>query len=202
MSYSVIFTGSIEPEKRIRTLDDIRSYYRGGEYISEVSLLLEGLKEKLLLYPPAEQAIILMDVDETALNSFEFISGTDFDFYPHLWEEWMLEGRIPANEPVLQFYKEMTGKGYRFIFLTGRMHVFRDATERNLLAAGYGSYVRLITRETEDDGLEPAVFKTRIRKSLSDEGFRILANIGDQESDIEGGLAEHPLRLPNFLYQI
>lgn len=202
MSYSVVFTGSIEPEKRIRTLDDIRAYYREGEYISAVALLLAGLKEKLIQNPRGENDVILMDVDETALNSFEFISGTDFDFYPHLWEEWMLGGKIPANEPVLQFYQEMITAGFSFIFLTGRMHNFRRATENNLKAAGYHTFNRLITRREEEDGLEPAVYKTKVRQSLTDEGYRILANIGDQESDIQGGLALFPLQLPNFLYQI
>lgn len=202
MSYTVTFTGSIEPEKRIRTLDDIRVYYRDGEYISAVTELLSELKEKLSQHRPGKNHVILMDVDETALNSFEFISGTDFDFYPRLWEEWMLEGRIPANEPVLQFYRELSAAGFSFMFLTGRMHVFREATEKNLKAAGYLAYDRLITRVEGEDGLEPSVFKTRVRQSLTDEGYRILANIGDQESDIAGGLALYPLRLPNFLYQI
>jgi len=198
----VVFTGSIEPEKRIRTLDDIRTYYRNGEYSNEVKVQLDKLKEKLKSHPAGEKDIILMDVDETALNSFEFISGTDFDFYPHLWENWMLKGEIPSNEPVLQFYREMSAAGFSFMFLTGRMHIFREATEKNLKAEGFWPYLRLITRLEEEDGLEPAVFKTRVRQSLTDEGYRILANVGDQESDIEGGLALFPLRLPNFLYQI
>ncbi len=51
-------------------------------------------------------------------------------------------------------------------------------------------------------GGSAATFKAPARKKLEDEGYKILVNIGDQESDLNGGFAENALKLPNPFYYI
>jgi hypothetical protein len=41
-----------------------------------------------------------------------------------------------------------------------------------------------------------------VRQRLSEEGYRILVNIGDQESDLAGGYAEFAVKLPNYIYSV
>jgi HAD superfamily, subfamily IIIB (Acid phosphatase) len=45
-------------------------------------------------------------------------------------------------------------------------------------------------------------FKARQRRSLARRGFTIVANVGDQRSDLDGGWAQRTFKLPNPMYVI
>jgi acid phosphatase len=85
------------------------------------------------------------------------------------------------------------------IFLTGRSEPYRAMTENNLRLAGYTGYERYIGRPLDSPGTY-ARFKAGIRESLIAEGWIIIANLGDQGSDLAGGHAEKAFRLPNPFY--
>ena len=61
----------------------------------------------------------------------------------------------------------------------------------------------LITRPDEDIGTIQN-FKIQARKALLDEGYNIIANIGDQQSDLDGGypVVDCQFKLPNPFYLI
>jgi hypothetical protein len=44
-------------------------------------------------------------------------------------------------------------------------------------------------------------FKTETRRRLQAEGRVIIANLGDQDSDLAGGFAERTFKLPGPFYQ-
>ena len=75
----------------------------------------------------------------------------------------------------------------------------RIGTEENLRAIGCGDYVMLIckadaAKETTEQ------FKTAARAKLEAGGHVIIANLGDQDSDLVGGHAEKIFKLPNPFY--
>jgi hypothetical protein len=43
-------------------------------------------------------------------------------------------------------------------------------------------------------------YKTAARRALYREGYTIVANLGDQESDLRGGYAERTFKVPDPLY--
>ncbi|MGH2992263.1 MAG: HAD family acid phosphatase [Solirubrobacterales bacterium] len=45
-------------------------------------------------------------------------------------------------------------------------------------------------------------FKSGERERIEDEGFTILVNVGDQDSDLNGGHAKRAFKLPNPMYFI
>jgi hypothetical protein len=45
-------------------------------------------------------------------------------------------------------------------------------------------------------------FKSGQRAALEAQGYRIVANVGDQESDLAGGHADRSFKLPNPFYFI
>jgi acid phosphatase len=47
-----------------------------------------------------------------------------------------------------------------------------------------------------------AEFKSPVRASIERSGYTIIANMGDQPSDLEGGHAERSFLLPNPFYRI
>ena len=49
-----------------------------------------------------------------------------------------------------------------------------------------------------DPSLVP--YKSGARKAIEQRGFTILANVGDQQSDLAGGYSERTYKLPNPIY--
>jgi HAD superfamily, subfamily IIIB (Acid phosphatase) len=47
-----------------------------------------------------------------------------------------------------------------------------------------------------------AEFKAPLRAKIAAMGYTIIANVGDQFSDLEGGFAERTFKLPNSFYYI
>ena len=94
-------------------------------------------------------------------------------------------------------------------FVTGRHedtnkkddHSVHDATVENLHKAGYSDWTDLFLKPAEDkESIQQ--FKTAKRKQITEMGYTIIANVGDQYSDLRGGYAERVFKLPNPFYFI
>ena len=75
-----------------------------------------------------------------------------------------------------------------------------EKTELNLHQAGYTGYTDIYLPNASELSLSSAEYKTKIRQQLTDEGYDIILNIGDQDSDFAGGYADHIDKIPNYLY--
>jgi acid phosphatase len=86
------------------------------------------------------------------------------------------------------------------IFITGRPEAQRAATERNLRDVGYATWSKIFFMPTEDPTLTVTGFKTDVRRKLTQARYEIIANVGDQNSDLANGYAERTFKLPNPFY--
>ena len=93
-------------------------------------------------------------------------------------------------------------------FVTGRYQE-NDAqtwTEKNLSNAGYRGWDGLYLRDPATRGRPVSEHKIKARKDIESRGFTIIANVGDQESDLAGDLtgnhAERTFKVPNPFYFI
>jgi predicted secreted acid phosphatase len=125
----------------------------------------------------------------------------DFGDTPEAWAAFVAKGDAPVIEPVREVYRTARRLGVAVIFITSRKEKDRTGTEKNLRAAGVGEYERLIL-QPDDSKDTSARFKTAARAKLAAEGYVIIANIGDQESDLSGGFAERTFKLPDPFYVI
>lgn len=87
------------------------------------------------------------------------------------------------------------------VFLTGRGHDERDVTAKDLEAAGYRDWTKLIVRNRFSPALADD-YKAGERKKLERDGYKIVVNIGDPCSDLAGGHALKTFKLPNPFYYI
>jgi len=83
--------------------------------------------------------------------------------------------------------------------LTGRRERDRAGTVANLKAAGYAVYAGLCLKDDNSHETTGA-FKLAWRRKLAAEGYTLIANIGDQDSDFAGGGAEKDFKLPDPFY--
>jgi predicted secreted acid phosphatase len=156
---------------------------------------------------------LVLDIDETALSNWEIIKLDDFGRpingpcdpalnAPCGWAAWDQLGRDPAIMPTLQVFQQARALNVAVFFITGRPESQRAATERNLAAAGYSGYVTLYMVPDGAHFASAADFKAPVRAKIERAGYTIIANIGDQPSDLQGGHAEKKFLLPDPFYRV
>jgi predicted secreted acid phosphatase len=163
---------------------------------------------------------VILDIDETVRSNwpnrvsdvFGFIDNGRCDDLPDGpcgFNAWILKSEATAFPSALKFFNAVKDKGVAIIFITSRRDKQRQATLWNLDRAGYEGWTKLITRPDRDDFPTAKAFKTAARAKIeTDEKYTLIANIGDQMSDIEqqtginAGKAECSFKLPNPFYFI
>ncbi|MFL9654925.1 HAD family acid phosphatase [Streptomyces sp. PB17] len=141
---------------------------------------LPYLKERIADTAPGEKQAIVLDIDNTSLE-------TDFGFsYPQ-----------PANRPVLEAAEYAQEHGVALFFVTARPGIIEAPTEWNLAHAGYESS-GLHVRGFLDLFKDVAEYKTEQRAEIEAKGYTIIANIGNSATDLSGGHAEKTFKLPDY----
>ena len=199
--------------------------YRCTDYIKDIAAVLDGARQWVeQRAPQTEKPAIVFDIDETSLSNWEAIYHNHFAFAAsgpcdlaarHTLcgnRAWELSARAVALSPTLEFYrfaktlKSKTSDGVAIFFLTGRYDdpAERTATANNLRQVGYETWDKLILRPRSSHG-PVSIYKSGERKQI-EEHYRIIANIGDQYSDLIGDpnddYAERCFKLPNPFYFI
>ena len=145
---------------------------------------------------------IVFDIDETSLSNYDHLAASGFADAGTALATSLFEADSPAIEATRRVYQTALDERLSVFFITGRPGTIpevRTATEENLRAGGYPTYEELILRETTEPTIE---YKSGAREGIEDDGFDIVANLGDQESDLIGGGADRAFKLPNPFYFI
>jgi predicted secreted acid phosphatase len=190
------------------------AYHESGAYERDVELVARQAAEWIAERAPAvRRPALVLDIDDTALSNWEVIVRDNFgrpiggpcDLAldgPCGWAAWDQLGRDPAIVPTLQVFQKARALGVTVFFITGRPENQRAATERNLAAAGYAGYEKLYAVPDGANFASATDFKAPVRAEIEQAGFTIIANMGDQPSDLFGGHAERMFLLPNPFYRV
>jgi acid phosphatase len=108
-------------------------------------------------------------------------------------------GQSKALPPTLALVSRARALGVGVFFISARPHALQGITEQNLREQGYAWEDVVVLPEGASFG-SAVEFKAPERKKVSERGFTILVNMGDQESDLKGGYAERTFKLPNPVY--
>jgi len=182
----------------------LRAYVASGNYakdVAEVALAANKYLVKRIAKgaKPGQKLAVVFDIDETTLSNLSHIQANDFGYVPRLWDEWVALGRAPAIVPVQVVYDTAVRGKIDVFFITARKEADHAGTERNLVDVGYGTWTKIFYKPA-DFKESTKTFKIGIRRQLTQEGYVIVANIGDQVSDLIGGYAEKYFKLPNPFY--
>jgi predicted secreted acid phosphatase len=191
-----------------------RAYHDSGAYQRGLQMVANQCASWIKAQSAsAKRPALVLDIDETALSNWEIIKRDDFgrpiagpadlaSAGPWGWAAWDQLGRDPAIEPTLEVFRTARAANVAVFFITGRPENQRAATERNLRAVGYGDYTRLFMVPNGAHFASAVDFKTPIRKEIEGLGYTIIANMGDQPSDLLGGHAEKKFLLPDPFYRV
>ncbi|MGW4055344.1 HAD family acid phosphatase [Streptomyces sp. NPDC004779] len=129
-----------------------------------------------------EKQAIVLDIDNSSLET---------DFHPF----WELP--TPAIPEIHSLVRDAHARGVKVFFVTARPGIIHSLTEWNLKKVGYpvdGLYVRSLP----DLFAEVSAYKTEKRAEIEAKGYTIIANIGNNTTDIVGGHAERAFKLPDY----
>jgi HAD superfamily, subfamily IIIB (Acid phosphatase) len=208
---------AFEPEKPNLGLLKLQLLqYRCSKYDEELRVVLSEagnwIKDRA---GAVSKPAVVLDVDETSLSNWERIYRNDFGYVLYGAcdtdqqtacgsRAWELSVRAVAIQPTLELFNLAKTANTAVFFITSRDddQVTKAATEFNLRREGYIGWDGLFLRPTLPPRPSASEFKTSVRKRIVEEGYTIIANIGDQDSDLTGGYAERPFKLPNPFYFI
>jgi len=198
---------SREPVNLTEAKQAVLSYVESGSYdreTAEVAALAGSwIRQRAARTKPGERLVVVFDIDETVLSNLPHMREQDFGYVPDLWNVWVDKGTAAAIPSFRGVYDEAIRLGVQVVFVTGRRDpADRPGTERNLRAEGMGTYLRLVLSQAADKGVPTAERKRRARAALEREGYVVIASIGDQWSDLQGGHAERVFKIPNPFYLI
>lgn len=166
---------------------------------------------------------IVVDADDTMLWTYDMEDADmQFVFDPVLQDEWVQDERFPATPGMVRFVNAARALGFTVFGLTGRNDGQKAATIANLGKVGYRGFTdaRFFTKwvsgttpttadpnrtwfagtPCEDGTCTTVEYKANTRRHIESLGYDIVLNVGDQWSDLQGGYADHTLKLPNPTY--
>jgi putative acid phosphatase of HAD superfamily subfamily IIIB len=156
---------------------------------------------------------VVFDIDDTLLNTYDYTLAEQFGFTSASNAIWVNAGAFPAVFYMPALVSFASSHGYAVFFITGRPQTQTDATVANLVSAGYAkpadghlflkpatppSYLHCANAPT----CTTIEYKSGTRAHIASEGYSIVADFGDQYSDLLGGNAGHQVKIPNPMYYI
>jgi hypothetical protein len=150
-------------------------------WIADVTAVADDAADHLdgRLPDPGIKAAIVLDIDNTALQT---------TYRPGLTS--------PATPAILAVARQAKADGAAVFFVTARPEILGWQSEANLRAVGYpfsGIYLRPWFNTQPDADL-----KTAARTAIEARGYRIVANIGNSDTDLAGGHADRTFKLPDY----
>ena len=143
----------------------------------------------------------MLDIDETSLNNYPCLNangGIPYAAVPNA--VCVTKYDAPPVLPIRSLFRRAKDLGVKVFFITARPEAIRAGTLDNLKAAGFTGKYELILQPADYTEESKVPYKSGARKQIQKRGFRIIANVGDQQSDLAGGYSERTFKLPNPIY--
>jgi predicted secreted acid phosphatase len=166
-----------------------------------------------------EKPAVVFDIDDTLLLSLDYEKRNNYTYNSATWAAYVNRADRPAvfGSPELVRYAE--AKGVEVFYNSGLSEAQRSAAVENLKKAGAdvnldADHMFLKNAANPPSYLSSCAtpgtwtcttvqYKSGTRKHIEqDLGYEIIANFGDQYSDLEGGHADRTYKLPNPTYYV
>jgi hypothetical protein len=177
----------------------IVAYHDAGKWAADTSRVIRRARRHLSAHLSEPKPAIVLDVDDTSLSSYRCLKKVHFK---RAKADCSGNGTMPAIKQTRSLYRYARSHHVTVFFITGRRAVMRATTIANLHRAGYAGRIRIRLRPDQEAPGTHDGWKSRTRAQITARGFRIIANVGDQRSDLTGGHALRAFKLPNPMYVI
>lgn len=188
-----------------------------GAYAKEMKGIESRLQNQLSHWHAGKsekgKPAVVFDIDDTTLNTYNYEVYSQFGYVPATNADFVDAEAFPANPGMTSLVNWVNTHGYTVFFITGRPETQRGATVGNLQKVGYTEAMgpdRLFLKNktnppaylTCGSTCTTIQYKSGTRKYIESEGYNIVASVGDQYSDLEGGYDDLQIKLPNPMYYL
>jgi predicted secreted acid phosphatase len=189
----------------------IRAYRDSGKWAKQVEQVTK--KARLWLqartaarHAPRKPALVL-DIDDTSIDLYPCFEAANFGYengafsgFPGLLTTCALKTDVPAVKPTRALFQRAKKLKVAVFFITGRPEGLRAGTLQELRHAGYTGKYQLVMQPSDYNKPSKVPYKSSARRAIQKRGYKILANVGDQKSDLKGGFSERTFLIKNLMY--
>jgi predicted secreted acid phosphatase len=162
--------------------------------------------------------VVLVDVDDTTLLTYRYEATHDFGYDPTVNAAYIHDPGMPQVFGMPDLLTTASRRHAEVYYLTGRPESQRADTERDLTKAGYPdvdsdhlfmrdkanppAYLQSCDKPPSGPYCTTVQYKSQTREHIEtlNGGQDIVANFGDQFSDLSGGFADARYKMPNPMY--
>jgi predicted secreted acid phosphatase len=164
-----------------------------------------------------QKPAVVFDIDDTLLLSLDYEKKTNYTYNSATWAEYVAKADRPAVFGSPELVKYAKSKGVEVFYNSGLKESQRASAVENLKKVGADVNLDTDHMFLKDAANPPSYlsacatpnnwtcttvqYKSGTRGHIEkDLGYEIIANFGDQYSDLEGGYANKTYKLPNPTY--
>jgi predicted secreted acid phosphatase len=179
--------------------EEIIAYHDSGDWDADIDRVVRRARRQVIRHLDDQRPAMVLDIDDTSLSNYECLKAVNFERAAgHCGERTDLPPILQTRE----LYRFARRQHVTVFFITGRRARVRAGTRHNLRAGGYSGKLRLRLRPNRERPGTHDGWKARTRAAIEGRGYTIVANVGDQRSDLDGGHALRRFKLPNPMYVI
>ena len=157
---------------------------------------------------------IVLDVDDTTLNTYTYEIYSNFVSNPTTNAAFVNAGVFPAVYYMPSLVRRAAQDGYTIFYVTGRPESQRAGTVANLVSDSYAApdadHLFMRNKDANAPSYLPCdatppycttdQYKSMTRAHIESLGYQIVANFGDQKSDLSLHHEKRAFKLPNPMY--
>ncbi|MGW3016318.1 HAD family acid phosphatase [Streptomyces longwoodensis] len=164
-----------------------------------------------------EKPAVVFDIDDTLLLSLDYEKRYNYTYNSASWAAYVNRADRPAVFGSPELVRYAASKGVEVFYNSGLSEAQRSAAVANLKKVGVDVNLDADHMFLKNTATPPAYlsacatpgtwtcttvqYKSGTREHIErDLGYDIIANVGDQYSDLEGGHADRTYKLPNPTY--
>ncbi|MGW5659217.1 HAD family acid phosphatase [Streptomyces sp. NPDC003758] len=163
-----------------------------------------------------EKPAVVFDIDDTLLLSLDYEKRYNYTYNSATWAAYVNRADRPAVFGSPELVRYAASKGVEVFYNSGLSEAQRSAAVENLKKVGADVNLDADHMFLKDAANPPSYlsgcatpgawkcttvqYKSGTRKHIEDLGYDIVANFGDQYSDLDGGYADRTYKLPNPTY--
>jgi hypothetical protein len=178
---------------------EIVEYHDSGEWDADIDRVIRRARRQVARHVTDHRPALVLDIDDTSLSNYDCLKAVDFD---RSKGGCGARTDLPPIRQTRSLYRFARRNHVTVFFITGRRAKARATTITNLRGAGYSGKLRVRLRPNRERPGTHDGWKARTRGAITARGYTIVANVGDQRSDLTGGHALRTFKLPNPMYVI
>ena len=188
--------------------NELKEYHDDGRYEQDLLAMAVQAQECMLdAATDAERPALVLDIDETALSNYDWMVEVDFlrgsPMLADLFAAHADEAEQPTDRASARPVRSGAGqRDRRLLHHRAARATARRRRRTNLRNAGYDDFAEVYFAPTDYDDPSIVPFKSGVRADIEEQGYTIVANVGDQDSDLEGGHAQCQHKLVDPYYFI